>query len=72
VRPIQPYQRGLPTFQPGHALNNMIAGRDGQGRNPQDLWRLILAGNPGGLAALIAASSRPIAPYPLKSAVPNR
>jgi len=72
MRPIQPYQRGLPTFTPGHALTNMIAGRDMQGRNPQDLRRLALFGNPGALAMLIAASSRPIAPYPMRSAEPYR
>jgi len=70
--PIQPYQRGLPTFTPGHALANMIAGRDMQGRNPQDLPRLVTLGSPGALARLIADSSRPIAPYPMKRAVTNR
>ena len=65
--PIQPYQRGLPTFVPGHALSNMIAGRTGYGHNPQDLKRLALYGNPGALADLIAATTRPIAPYPMRT-----
>ena len=71
---VQPYQRGLPTFTPGHALTNMIAGRDGQGGNPQDLARLILSGDPGALAELLAKRQRPIAPYPFSTtgAIPNR
>jgi hypothetical protein len=76
VKAIQPYQRGLPTFVPGHALTNMIAGRDAQGQNPQDLLRLILSGNPGALAQLVAARRRPVAPYPLPTtganALPHR
>ena len=67
VIPIQPYQRGLPTFTPGHALTNMIAGRTPYGYNPQDLRRRTLYGNPGALADLIAATSRPIAAYPVKN-----
>ena len=39
MRPIQPYQQGLPTTQPGMAMDAMQRGRTLYGQNPQDLAR---------------------------------
>lgn len=36
MKPIQPYQPGLPTNQQGQALQAMLAGRTLYGQNPMD------------------------------------
>lgn len=39
MRPVQPYQQGLPTNRPGPAMDAMQRGRSLYGTNPQDQAR---------------------------------
>lgn len=56
MNPSQPYQRGMPTWQPGGALAAMMAGRTLYGGNPMDVYRQgALAGPEGALSKLLAS-----------------